>query len=249
MRKLVCALACRNNGSRLYGKPLQNLDIERGYTILDYMIDEINSLPEVSDIVLAVSEGDDNHAFHEFAKKRGIAAISGDPEDVLARLIHATRHVGGTDIFRVTSESPFIYFEALHDAWEAHISNDRDLTALDNLPDGCGFELVKLDAYVKSHENGKAKHRSEYCSLYIRENKDQFDIAFVDIPNELRRMDIRLTVDYPEDLILCREVYTHFKDQAPRIPIADIINFLDKNPSIKDLVNPFVEEGLKTMYL
>ena len=29
MRKLVAALACRINGSRLYGKPLQNLDIEK----------------------------------------------------------------------------------------------------------------------------------------------------------------------------------------------------------------------------
>ena len=29
MRKLVAALACRNKGSRLYGKPLQNLDIDK----------------------------------------------------------------------------------------------------------------------------------------------------------------------------------------------------------------------------
>ena len=26
MRKLVAALACRNTGSRLFGKPMQNLD-------------------------------------------------------------------------------------------------------------------------------------------------------------------------------------------------------------------------------
>ena len=37
-RKLVAALACRNQGTRLYGKPLQNLDIDKGITILDYMI-------------------------------------------------------------------------------------------------------------------------------------------------------------------------------------------------------------------
>ena len=27
-KKLVAALACRNQGTRLYGKPVQNLDIE-----------------------------------------------------------------------------------------------------------------------------------------------------------------------------------------------------------------------------
>ena len=34
-RKLVAAIACRNQGSRLYGKPIQNLDVEDGITILD----------------------------------------------------------------------------------------------------------------------------------------------------------------------------------------------------------------------
>ena len=29
-KKLVAALACRNQGTRLYGKPIQNLDIENG---------------------------------------------------------------------------------------------------------------------------------------------------------------------------------------------------------------------------
>ena len=38
-RKLVAALACRNQGSRLYGKPLQNLDIEKGIRIIDNIVD------------------------------------------------------------------------------------------------------------------------------------------------------------------------------------------------------------------
>ncbi len=29
MRKLVACLACRNEGTRLYGKPLQNLDVKK----------------------------------------------------------------------------------------------------------------------------------------------------------------------------------------------------------------------------
>ena len=33
-RKLIAALALRNQGSRLYGKPLQNLDVKKGITVL-----------------------------------------------------------------------------------------------------------------------------------------------------------------------------------------------------------------------
>ena len=38
-RKLVAALACRNNGSRLFGKPLQNLDVNKGIKIIDNLIE------------------------------------------------------------------------------------------------------------------------------------------------------------------------------------------------------------------
>ena len=60
MRKLVACLACRNQGTRLYGKPMQNLDIKMGLTILDYMINSIKTYECVSEIVLGVSAGDDN---------------------------------------------------------------------------------------------------------------------------------------------------------------------------------------------
>ena len=36
--KLVAAIACRNQGTRLYGKPIQNLDVENGIRIIDNII-------------------------------------------------------------------------------------------------------------------------------------------------------------------------------------------------------------------
>ena len=249
MRKLVACLACRNQGSRLYGKPMQNLDIEKKVTVLEYMIASIKTYQPVAAIVLGISEGVDNLVFVELAERNGIDYIIGSEEDVLSRLIQCCDKVNGTDIFRLTTESPFTYFEVIDAAWEEHVSSGRDLTALDQLPDGSGFEMIKLEAYKQSWEKGERKHRSELCSLYIREHKTDFTIGYVDIPAAIRRLDIRLTIDYPEDLVLCRAVYHQFKHKAPLIPLADIIAFIDANPALKELVKPFVEEGLQTMYL
>lgn len=249
MRKLVAALACRNQGTRLYGKPLQNLDIEKRVTVLDYIIASVRTYAAVAEIVLGISEGVDNLAFKEVAARTAVPFIVGSEEDVLQRLIQCCEKADGTDIFRLTTESPFTYFEAIDAAWDNHVRSGRDLTALDNLPDGSGFEIIKLDAYRRSWERGERKHRSELCSLYIRENKSDFTIGYVDIPREVRRTDIRLTIDYPEDLVLCRAVYREFAALAPRIPVRSIIEFLDAQPQLKALVDPFVAEGLKTMYL
>ena len=249
MRKLVACLACRNQGTRLYGKPLQNLDIDARLSVLEYITASVRTYAVVSDIVLAISEGVHNHAFIELAERCGMKYIVGDEEDVLQRLILACEAVNGTDIFRLTTESPFTYFEAIERAWAQHIDNENDITALDLLPDGSGFEMIRLEAYKTSWRNGAAKHRSELCSLYIRENKTDFKLGYVEIPNKIRRTDIRLTIDYPEDLVLCRFVYQRLRHKAPLIPLSEIIDLIDANPELKKLVDPFVAEGLKTMYL
>ena len=249
MKKLVACLACRNQGTRLYGKPLQNLDIKKRLTVLEYMIDSIQNYSAVTDIVLGISEGSDNIAFKDFAKINDVDFIVGNQEDVLQRLIQCCEKVNGTDIFRLTTESPFTYFESIEKAWSQHVNGDFDLTTLDQSPDGSGYEITKLEAYKYSWKFGDNRHRSELCSLFIRENKDKFNIGYVDIPEKIRRTDIRLTIDYPEDLVLCRAVYKEFEQFAPLIPLDKIIDFLDLNPQLKALVDPFVEDGLKTMYL
>jgi spore coat polysaccharide biosynthesis protein SpsF len=249
MRKMVAALACRNPGTRLYGKPLQNLDIEKGVTILDNIIGCISNFDCIDSVVLGIAEGNENLDFVDYAKINGLDYIVGDEIDVLSRLIHCGEHASATDIFRVTSESPFPYFEMIESNWAEHCDNDNDATFLDKIIDGCLFEIIKLDALKESHNKGDSKHRSELCTLYIREHVNDFKIQRTFPPKELIRKDLRFTVDYPEDLIMCRAIYEKFKENAPMIPLANAVHFLENNESLKKLIAPFCESGYSNMYL
>jgi spore coat polysaccharide biosynthesis protein SpsF len=231
----------------LYGKPLQNLDVEKNITILDNIIACIKSLNVVDDIVLGISLGNDNLVFEEFAVRNEIQFIFGDEKDVLSRLISCGELAGATDIFRVTSESPFMYFDEVRSLWQHYIDVELDALFMDEIIDGCGFEIISLEALKKSHELGLDHHRSEFCSLYIREHRDYFKIEKVLPPEALVRKDLRLTVDNPEDLVVCRAVYCEFKEFAPRIPLFDVVKFLDLRPGYKELVSPFAEAGYSTM--
>ena len=240
MRKLVATLACRANGSRLYGKPLQMLDIERGTTVIEHMVHLLRTAPEIADIVLAVSHGAENEPFHRIAAQLGIRAIRGDERDVLQRLILAGRAAQATDVFRVTSESPFTYLDPLPEVWRRHVERGNDLTVIDGVPEGTHFEVYTLEALERSHARGTERHRSELCSLYIREHRDQFSIDIVDVPDCVRRLDLRLTIDYPEDLVLCRRVYARLRDTAPRLALPDIVRMLDEEPAWRALVEAYV---------
>ena len=240
-RKLVATLACRAKGTRLYGKPLQLLDIENGIALLDHIIDLCKRINAISAIVLGVSEGKENLPFFDVAERHGIQAVPGSEKDVLLRLIDCCKAAGGTDAFRITTECPFPLFEMIAPVWAAHMRDGNDVTVIDGLPEGCHFEIYTLRSLEQSHGLGDGRHRSEYCSLYIREHPGDFKIARLPVEESLLRTDLRLTVDYPEDLVLCRKVYEHLKKDAPLIKVRDIIRYLDEHPDVAAIVSPYVE--------
>ena len=248
-RKLVAALACRNQGSRLYGKPLQNLDQVRGTRIIDNIVDNLKSIKSIDEIVFGISDGQENEIFKTISKEKKLEFIVGDEIDVLKRLILCGEKAKATDIFRITSESPFLYFQAVEDCWRKHCSEKNDATFYEDIVDGCGFEIISLSALKKSHNLGNEKHRSELCTLYIRENLNKFKVRKIKAPDHLCRSDLRLTVDNPEDLIICREVYNQFIDIAPKINLEEVIKFLDNNPELKKLTLPYTTDGYNSMYL
>ena len=248
-KKLVAALACRNQGTRLYGKPVQNLDIESGIRIIDNDISCLESISCIDEVVLGISEGIENEIFVKIAEQRKIKHIIGDEDDVLSRLIKCAEVSGATDVFRVTSESPFLYFEPVDELWKNHVKRDLDATLYDYVIDGTGFEILSLEALQRSHSLGTSKHRSELCTLYIRENLSQFKVEKPYPLEVLIRKDLRLTVDNPEDLVVCRKLYAKFKHSAPRIPALELVKYLDSMPELKELIYPLTESGYDTMYL
>tara|TARA_B100000315_G_C14496931_1_gene550476 strand:+ start:284 stop:1030 length:747 start_codon:yes stop_codon:yes gene_type:complete len=242
MRKLIAGLACRAKGSRLYAKPLQNLDMDKRLTVLDYIIETLGTIRSIDGIVLGIAEGNENLAFVDFAGERGIDYIVGSEKDVLQRLIQCSIKAQGTDLLRLTTESPYFYFDIIDSAWEDHKKSGNDLTMTNTLPEGSDIQIFTLDSLQRSHRFGDDKHRSELCGLYIREHLSEFNVQILPVPKKLSRSDLRLTVDYPEDLILCREVYNHFKKKAPGIPLLNIIKFVDENPTLHELVKQYVSD-------
>ena len=107
-------------GKRLFAKPLQNLDVENGIRIIDNIIDTLKAIECIDKIVLGISSGVENQVYINIAEEKELDYIVGDEFDVLDRLIQCGNKAGATDIFRITSESPFLYFQMVKKSWEQH---------------------------------------------------------------------------------------------------------------------------------
>ena len=108
MSKVDAIIACRVQGARLYGKPLQNLS-DGGPTVLESLLDYVKSIDPVNDIILAISDESENDGFVNIANKYDLNYVKGDQTDVLARIIKAGQKYGTDIVFKVTSENP-VYF-------------------------------------------------------------------------------------------------------------------------------------------
>ena len=250
-RSVVAVIACRNNGSRLYGKPMQNLDISNGWKVLDQVIANLLNLSFLDEIILAISRGSSSVCVVDYANDNNLRYVVGDENDVLGRLLEGLKISEATDLFRVTSESPFLYMSAASTAWMSHVESSVDATFMDGVIDGCGFEIVTVESLQQSWDKGSERHRSELCTLYLRENRHVFNILQLPEPSHLCRKDLRLTVDNPEDLVVCRAVYNYLatSERLNDYNLFDIVDFLDRNPGLIQLTSPFAEEGYKTMYV
>ncbi len=238
LKRLVAVLLCRATSTRLHAKPLQMVGDR---TILEHLIDQIGRVPRINQVVLAISEGPDNSGFVALAHRLGVDYVIGDELDGLGRLIQAAAFAGADTVFRVTTENPFLELEHLPALIETHLRAGADLTVCERLPEGTYAEVIELAALQRSHADGGAPYRTAWASRYIFEHPERFTIIKQLPPEALQRPDIRLTVDYPEDLVVVRKIYEAFEGKMP-IPIASIIRFLDEHPEIK-AINGKIEAG------
>jgi spore coat polysaccharide biosynthesis protein SpsF len=234
--KLDAILAVRSTSTRLYGKPLQRLDIDGGVTVLEYLVRYMQTSRYVEDIILAIADTKGNEIFADIANKNGWKYVFGDEEDVLRRMLDAADEFGTDVILRGSSESPFLYTEGLDSLFEEHLSSGYDLSKYSYLPEGAGWSLNNVEALRICHERGSDRHRSEMVNSYIFDNPGEFKICEKSPAEPLRRPEIRITVDYPEDLIFCRQVYSLLGGAESLVDIVDIIKFWDTNPELRKSV-------------
>ena len=230
--KIVAVLPCRIFSTRLFAKPLQQIN---DYEILFLLITQLKKSSLINEIILAISDDSGSKLYVDFAKKLKIPYVIGSESDVLGRLIKGVKKLHADILLRVTSENPYIYWEGIDKLIQNHISGNHDLSFYKNLPIGASYELINLKSLEIAHKFGNAKHRSEYSSLYFFENQNNFLINPVLPKKSLQFPKIRLTVDTPEDLIVARIIHTRLGKKTNPIKLEKIIHFLNSNKKVLKL--------------
>ena len=93
--------------------------------------------------------------------------------------------------------------------------------------------MFSFESLENAWKNAKNNDEREHVTPYIYLNPEKFKIKIITQKQDLSHF--RWSLDYETDLLVIREIIKNV-DNRP-ILMNDIINFLEKNPKIKNMNN------------
>ena len=229
-------ITARLKSTRLTNKILLDLN---GRTVIENLIDRLRNSKIADKIILCTSTHPDDFSLTDIAKKCSIGCFRGSEEDVLIRY-KETCETFKIDVFAVTwGDEPLcdpVYLDTL---LKTAIEKDADFASIDGLPTGTFTYTVKVHALNKICEI-KNNDKTEVWTDYFIKNPALKCIK-LEADKKHQRKDIRLTLDYPEDLILLRKIYENLGTNNRYFTLDAVFDFLDKNPDLKS-INIFRED-------
>ncbi|MFX1257981.1 MAG: cytidylyltransferase domain-containing protein [Promethearchaeota archaeon] len=240
---LAIIIQARMGSSRFKGKVLKK--IYKNKTILDIILNNLKILN--CKIIIATTNKESDREIVKIALKHKLDYYCGSESNVLKRYIDAAHEFNISKIVRVCSDNIFIQKDFI-----LHLIRSRDLNydymsykigKKNVILTHWGFfgEYVTLDALKKVQEKTKNKFYLEHVTNYIYTHPNNFNIKFWDVPPELMRDDIRLTIDTAEDYQICKKIVSYLKENKLEWHYNKILEYLENNPDLNERIKKNIE--------
>ncbi|NHJ20057.1 MAG: hypothetical protein EAX91_03865 [Candidatus Lokiarchaeota archaeon] len=236
-------IQARMESTRLRGKVLKN--IYRNKTILDLLIEHLKILDQR--IIIATTTNKSDVKIIETAKKHDLEWFRGDEQNVLKRYIDCATEYDISKIVRITSDNIFV-----QPALIKPLIDNKNQT-LDYISYKIGDinvvlahwglfgEFVTLSALKKVQISSKAKMDLEHVTYYIYNHEGEFTYEYWDVPQELNRLDIRLTIDTLEDFNICKEIVNYLQKNNLDWHYNNILEYIDSNLALRNKIKRNIE--------
>lgn len=232
--------------SRLPGKVLADIS---GRPALGRLVDRLRQCRMVDDIVLATSTSSRDNVLEDWAKSEGLEVYRGSEDDVLARVVGAHRFMGSDVVVEVTGDCPLLDPDVIDLGVETFFANDCDVVTnarVPSFPQGADVQVFGLEALADVESRILDPAVREHVSLYFYETPSEYRIIHLIADRSQRRPEVRLQLDYLEDLSFIREVYSHLLPLYGAIfGVRQILQLLDREPQLCGINADCMEKPLR----
>lgn len=222
MRPTLAFLQARMRSTRLPGKVLLQI---QGQSILERSIRRLRAAKTVEQVViLTTTLGEDDQIIDE-ALRLGAWVYRGPELDVLKRFQRAAERYLPGIIVRATGDNPLIDIGSVDRIVRAIRASNLEYCMEDGLPVGAATEAITAEALARIDRIAFDPRHREHVTLYVKEHPEEFRMALLSPPDVLRRPEIRITVDTPEDFISVEDLIERLPGGVRPLPLQA---YLDK---------------------
>lgn len=222
-------ITVRTDSNRLPNKALLKI---LGKPTIELIILRAKKVKNVDEIILCTTNRYIDDDIVKISEKYGIKYFRGSLEDKLERWL-GTAHKYNIEFFiTMDGDDLFCDPELMNMSINQMKTSDCDfIKAPEGLIIGSFTYCLKTRALEKVCDI-KDTNDTEMMNVYF-ENTGLFKVCNLDVEDSIFfDDDIRLTLDYPEDLEFFTKVFEGLNCQNNDIPIRDIVKYLGKNPDI-----------------
>ena len=131
----------------------------------------------------------------------------------------------------------------LEKALESQISKSTDVTFIKNMPYGTAKEVFNIKTIELIAKYAKVQSNTEYLEWFL-ENERNFNVGYIKSDYKFKK-DIRLTLDFEEDLDQLNKIYSNFRNKD-HVTLEEAIKYLNKNPKIININKHLIAKFKKT---
>ena len=218
-------ITVRTGSTRLPNKALLSIN---GKTTIEHLIDRVKGSELADEIILCTTTLPEDDVLCRIAIKNGIKYYKGSVEDKLERWNGACREYGVE--FFVTADGDVLFCEPqiIDMAFEKSSDKSIDFIKCDEIVCGAFTYGIRYEALKKACKM-KDTAETEMMWVYFTDT-GEFNIHNLDVPKIFKRSDIRMTLDYEEDLMFFKNVFSHFG--LLDFNLVDIIDYINKKPEV-----------------
>jgi spore coat polysaccharide biosynthesis protein SpsF len=231
--RVVASVEARMGSSRFPGKVLADV---AGRPALDRLVTRLRRAEAVDDIILATSTAPADDALAAWAAAAGLACHRGSEDDVLERVVEAHRAMSTDVIVEITGDCPLVDPELVDMAVRTFTANDCDVVtnaATGTYPNGMDvqvFRRVDLEEVERSVDDPAVR---EHVSLHFYEQPERYRLIHLVAPPRWTAPDVRLVLDYEEDLELIDAVYRRLEPaHGDGFGLEEVLALLRREPEL-----------------
>ncbi len=220
-------IQARMSSSRLPGKVLKDIF---GKPMLLRQVERLRNGTKVP-VVVATSNDKSDDPISLLCSRENISCFRGDLNNVVSRFLKCAQSRGFTHIIRVGGDDPLIDPDCCNELIRLHKISNKDFlyaSNTDGWPYGCAAELLSTEVISKIINNTQEKFYLEHTIPYIFDNPNKFKIQRVQAPNNLKQIDLKVSVDYPEDFELIKTIFKEL------LPLSEFFNLENVISLLKD---------------